>query len=133
MEGQTNPKILGAKLQRQLRNAPTDAERFLWQRLRSRQIDDAKFRRQHPFENYILDFACLERKVVIELDGGQHAETVSYDAARTRQLEKAGFVVLRFWNHEVFENMDGVLEVIRTTLRTRAEPSPPNPPLEGEG
>lgn len=68
MEGQTNPKILVNKLQRGLRNAPTDAERALWQQLRGKQIDNAKFRRQHPFENYILDFACLERKIVVELE-----------------------------------------------------------------
>ncbi|MCL1633877.1 endonuclease domain-containing protein [Luteimonas sp. SX5] len=111
---------------RRMRNA-------LWQRLRARQLDNAKFRRQHPFDDYILDFACLERTIVIELDGGQHADAADYDAKRTATLEKAGFVVLRFWNNEVFENMDGVLEVIWTTLRARAKPSPPNPPLEGEG
>ena len=71
--------------------------------------------------------------IVIELDGGQHAETVAYDTQRTAKLEKSGFVVLRFWNNEVFENMDGVLEVIWTTLQARSKPSPPNPPLEGEG
>jgi very-short-patch-repair endonuclease len=133
MDGQTNRKIIGAKLPRQLRNAPTDAERALWQRLRGRQVDDAKFRRQHPFDDYILDFVCLERRIVIELDGGQHAEAVAYDTKRTAELEKAGFVVLRFWNNEIFENMDGVLEVIWTTLQARSNPSPPNPPLEGEG
>ena len=133
MDGQTNRKIIDAKLQRQLRNTPTDAERTLWQRLRSRQLDGAKFRRQHPFDDYILDFACLERKIVIELDGGQHAEAVAYDIQRTAKLEKAGFVVLRFWNNEVFENMDGVLEVIWTALLASSKPSPPNPPLEGEG
>jgi len=133
LEGQTNRRILDGKLQRDLRNASTDAERALWQRIRGKQVDNAKFRRQHPFGNYIIDFACLERKVAIELDGGQHAEAVDYDKQRTRNLEKTGFIVLRFWNNEVFENMDGVLEVIWQTLREKANPSPPNPPLEGEG
>ena len=133
MDGQTNRKILERKLHRNLRNAPTDAERELWQHLRGRQIDGTKFRRQHPFANYILDFVCLERKVAVELDGGQHAEAINYDSQRTGHLEQAGFVVLRFWNNDIFENLDGVLEVILTTLRSRANPSPPNPPLEGEG
>ncbi len=133
MEGQTNRKIIEGGLQRELRNNSTDAERALWQKLRGRQLDGMKFRRQHPFGDYILDFACLETKLAIELDGGQHAEAVAYDNERTRTLEKSGFVVLRFWNNEVFENMDGVLDVIWRTLRERANPSPPNPPLEGEG
>ncbi len=133
MEGQTNRKIIEGGLQRELRNNSTDAERALWQKLRGRQLDGMKFRRQHPFGDYILDFACLETKLAIELDGGQHAEAVAYDNERTRTLEKSGFVVLRFWNNEAFENMDGVLDVIWRTLRERANPSPPNPPLEGEG
>ena len=65
MDGQTNRKIIGNKLQRKLRNAPTDAEHRLWQYLRNRQLEECKFRRQHPFGDYILDFACLERKVVV--------------------------------------------------------------------
>ena len=131
MKGQTNRAILRPRLQRRLRNAPTEAERVLWQRLRDRQIENCKFRRQHPFGDYILDFACLERLVAIELDGGQHTE--ESDAVRTAALERAGFVVLRFWNSEVFANLDGVLEVIHENLVARATPSPPNPPLEGEG
>jgi very-short-patch-repair endonuclease len=133
MDGQTNRKIIGNKLQRKLRNAPTDAEHRLWQYLRNRQLEGCKFRRQHPFGDYILDFACLERKVVVELDGGQHADNVRYDSARTSYLERCGYRVLRFWNNEVFENIEGVVEVILNMLAQRAEPSPPNPPLEGEG
>ena len=133
MQGQTNEKIISNKLQRKLRNAPTDAEHRLWQHLRNRQLEGCKFRRQHPFADYILDFACLERKLVIELDGGQHADDVVYDAKRTALLEKSGFCVLRFWNNEVFENIEGVAEVILQVLKQRATPSPPNPPLEGEG
>ena len=128
MKGQTNPSILEPGLQRRLRNAPTDAERLLWQRLRARQMDGCKFRRQHPFGDFILDFACLDRKLVIELDGSQHAERVEADAARTAFLEQAGFRVLRFWNNQVFEEMEGVLEVIWQALRVRGgTPSPPQP------
>ena len=127
MQGHTNRKILRGKLQRKLRNNPTDAEALLWRQLRGRQLEGCKFRRQHPFLDFILDFACLERKLVVELDGGQHADAATYDARRTASLENAGFTVLRFWNNDVFENTDGVLEVILEALRARATPSPPKP------
>ena len=127
MKGQTNPVVLRTKLQRRLRNASTDAEHALWQRLRLRQLDGCKFRRQHPFGDYIIDFVCLERKLVVELDGSQHAESTTADARRTACLEHAGFTVLRFWNHQVFDEMDGVLEVIWQALKARANPSPPLP------
>ena len=134
MKGQTNQRILKPKLQRRLRNSPTDAEHRLWQRLRGRQIEDCKFRRQHPYADFILDFVCLERQTVVELDGSQHAGANDSDAARTLVLESDGFTVLRFWNNEVFENIEGVLEAIRQCLEQHgATPSPPNPPLEGEG
>ena len=119
MQGQTNQKIREQKWPRALRNAPTDMESRLWQRLRQRQIENCKFRRQHPFGDYILDFVCLERKVVVELDGGQHAQTNEYDGKRSRYLEQAGYVVLRFWNSEVSENLEGVLEVIRASVEPR--------------
>ena len=131
MKGQTNKAILAPKLQRRLRNAPTDAEHVLWQALRGRQIENCKFRRQHPFADYILDFVCLERALIVELDGGQH--TAAVDAERTRFLENAGFSILRFWNNDVFANRAGVLETIQKSLIARETPSPPNPPLEGEG
>jgi very-short-patch-repair endonuclease len=133
MRGQTNSNILDAHLQRRLRNAPTDAERLLWRRLKNRQIDGCKFRRQHPYEDYVLDFVCLERKLIVELDGSQHLDAVAYDEKRTLLLERAGFCVLRFWNNEAFSELDGVLDVICRELIARATPSPPNPPLEGEG
>ena len=134
MKGQTNRKILDARLQRALRNAPTNAEEHLWRRLKGRQIDGCKFRRQHPYGDFILDFVCLERDVVVELDGSQHFDAASYDDVRTKYLESAGFLVLRFWNNQVFEELDGVLEVIRREVATRVQtPSPPHPPLEGEG
>ncbi len=98
---------------RHLRANQTDAEKALWQHLRDRQIEGLKFRRQHVIETFTVDFACMEIKLIIELDGGQHQAQISYDEARTRTLERNGFCVLRFWNNEVLQNMDGVLEVIR--------------------
>ena len=129
MQGQEHRSSTKA---RDLRASSTDAERRLWQYLRGRQIAGCKFRRQHPFGPFVLDFVCLERNVVVELDGGQHVDTVRYDQERTRYLERAGFVVLRFWNNDVFGNAEGVIDVISDALQ-RANPSPPNPPLEGEG
>ena len=134
MKGQTNRQILVGHLPRNLRNAPTNAERLLWRHLKSRQIEGCKFRRQHPCGDYILDFVCLERSMMVELDGSQHFDAATYDEERSRFLRIAGFEVLRFWNNEVFGELDGVLEVIRRELVARVEnPSPPNPPLEGEG
>jgi very-short-patch-repair endonuclease len=113
-----------------LRKQPTDAERLLWHRLRAEQLG-VKFRRQHPYLDYVLDFVCIERKLVIEVDGGQHLES-ERDRRRDRDLEAAGFRVLRFWNNEVLELTDAVLEKISSEL-TRT-PSPPPPlPLKGRG
>jgi very-short-patch-repair endonuclease len=97
----------------------TDAERHLWRHLCRRQVADAKFRRQACIGRYIVDFVYFEKKLVIELDGGQHTEQVEYDEQRTSWLNSQGFRVLRFWNHEVFEDVDSVLEVIWDTLMTR--------------
>jgi very-short-patch-repair endonuclease len=101
MDGQTNDRILNQGLQRALRKNMSDAERKMWEGLRRRQISGYKFRRQHPYDRYILDFVCLDRKLVIEIDGGQHSESIRYDEERTQLLTRAGFRVLRFWNHEV--------------------------------
>ena len=101
---------------RKLRRGATDVEALLWQRLRNRQIEDAKFVRQFPISTYVTDFACRAARLAIELDGGQHAESTT-DAQRTRAIEAHGFIVLRFWNSDVVENLDGVLEDIRTALR----------------
>jgi very-short-patch-repair endonuclease len=131
MRGQTNQAILKPKLQRRLRNALTEAEQKLWQRLRGRQLEDCKFRRQHPYFDFILDFVCLERKLVVEVDGGQHADS-AVDVTRDALLQQDGFRVLRFWNNEVMSNTDEVVEVILRNLVERATPSPPSPPLEGE-
>lgn len=113
MRGQTNKRILDNKLQRQLRKRPTQAEAKLWQHLRLRQLDGCKFRRQHPYYNAVLDFVCLERKQVIDVDGSQHADSPT-DAERDRRLQHEGFTVLRFWNNEILSRCDAVLNPIYT-------------------
>ena len=101
---------------RQLRRDQTDVEGKLWSRLRARQLSGAKFRRQYPIGAFIADFCCYERRLVIELDGGHHAELVDADQSRTDFFVSQGYRVLRFWNNEVIENIDGVLEQIVHTL-----------------
>ena len=127
MKGQTNKFVEGVA--KALRSNATDAERKLWQRLKSEQLG-CKFRRQHPFGRYVLDFACLERMLVVEVDGGQHGEQVPYDDRRTRTLAESGFTVLRFWNHEVLNQIDDVVGEIWRAL----QPIPtPSLPLKGRG
>ena len=93
----------------------TDAEWRLWYRLRAHCFDGHKFKRQVPVGPYVVDFACLGRKLIIEIDGGQHAEN-GRDAIRDEYLRIEGFRILRFWNNDVLRNTDGVLEVIMSTL-----------------
>jgi len=102
---------------RQLRSAPTDAEIRLWSRIRRRQIGNFRFRRQHPIGPYVVDFFCPEAKLIVEVDGGQHAIREREDAERTQWLEQRGYSVLRFWNNEVLGNTEGVLLAIREALR----------------
>jgi phosphoribosylanthranilate isomerase/very-short-patch-repair endonuclease len=118
---------------RDLRKNGTDAEALIWYFLRNRQIAGYKFRRQYPIEPYIADFACLESKLIIELDGSQHNEdaAIKKDAARTAYLESKGFKVIRFWNNDIFQNTESVLDAIWNALQ---QGSPhPNPLPEGEG
>jgi very-short-patch-repair endonuclease len=114
---------------RKLRKNPTKAENLLWQKLRNRQLEGSKFRRQQPVGPYILDFVNFEKRIVIEVDGGQHAILKDKDKKRDAWLNAEGFEVMRFWNNEVFENLDGVLQVIRSKLTT---PSP-DPSHQGRG
>jgi crossover junction endodeoxyribonuclease RuvC len=107
---------------RRLRRDQTDAKSLLWRALRNRQIDELKFRRQEPLLGYTADFICHEQRLIVELDGGQHALRTGSDAQRTRQLEQAGFRVLRFWNNDVLDNIEGVLETIRASLPARIAP-----------
>jgi len=118
---------------RELRNSSTDVERLLWRHLRNRQIEGVKFRRQQPIETYIVDFISFEKKVVVELDGGQHSENRDYDTQRDNCLRANGYAVLRFWNNEILENIDGVLEVIRQRCLQAASPTPQPPPVKGGG
>ncbi len=118
---------------RKLRNNSTDTERFLWRHLRNSQLEGIKFRRQQPIESYIVDFVSFDKRIVIELDGGQHVENVEYDDQRDACLRANGFIVLRFWNNDVIKNTEGVLEVIRQQCLQQLPPPPdPLPPGEGE-
>ena len=99
---------------RNLRRRSTDAENRLWHYLRGRRLEDAKFLRQFPIGSFVADFACREAHLAIELDGGQHSEAV--DGPRTEIIECFGYRVVRFWNHDVLQNTDGVLEAIRAEL-----------------
>ncbi|MDE2118625.1 MAG: endonuclease domain-containing protein [Betaproteobacteria bacterium] len=107
-----------------LRTTQTEAEQRLWYHLRAHRFMDLKFKRQKPIGRYIVDFVCIERRLIIELDGGQHTEQVAYDQHRdawlrgcvAAWLRSQGYTVLRFWNNEVMQQLDGVLEKIRCTV-----------------
>jgi very-short-patch-repair endonuclease len=107
---------MNTKSTRKLRNNQTDAERRLWQMLKRRQIAGVKFRRQQPIGQFIVDFACFERRVIVEVDGGQHAEQLHYDEERTHWLEAQGYRVLRFWNNDVLSNTEAVAQAIVEAL-----------------
>jgi very-short-patch-repair endonuclease len=111
--GKTKMPSKLSKNAKTLRKNATHAENILWNRLRARQIEGLKFRRQQPIENVIVDFVNFEKRVVIEVDGGQHAIEKNKDKKRDRVLKDMGFKILRFWNNEVIENTDEVLEHIR--------------------
>jgi very-short-patch-repair endonuclease len=97
-----------------MRKNPTDAERLVWRQLRGRRFAQFKFRRQAPIWHYIVDFVCFEKQLILELDGGQHteAEQQAWDATRTAWLERQGFTVLRFWDHDVLEDWEAVEQLI---------------------
>jgi len=118
---------------RALRKNLTDAEKLLWRHLRDRQLDGCKFRRQHPIGKFIVDFVCVEKKLVIEVDGGQHATKVEADLQRSEYLRKKGYSTLRFWNNEVLQKTESVLEAVLLSL-SEDTPSPrPSPPNRGRG
>jgi very-short-patch-repair endonuclease len=124
------PRVLVA---RRLRRDASDVELTLWRALRESGLP-WKFRRQHPIGTRIADFACPARKLVIELDGGQHATQIEADDARTAELARHGYSVIRFWNNDVVENLEGVLEAIGAALAicpTSPQPSPPQRGGEG--
>ncbi|MBR0773857.1 DUF559 domain-containing protein [Bradyrhizobium diazoefficiens] len=104
---------------RRLRESQTSAEAKLWQTLRNRQLARWKFRRQHPIDRYVVDFVTLDGKLIIEVDGVTHSSPseIERDVTRTKVLEASGFLVLRVSNTDVYENLEGVLELIHTSLR----------------
>jgi adenine-specific DNA-methyltransferase len=106
---------------RRLRRDMSDEERILWMLLRDRRFQGFKFRRQAPLGDYVVDFVCFERKLIVELDGSQHAEPeqAAFDAKRTAELEAAGFRVLRIWTSDLFKEREGVFETILNALRGR--------------
>jgi very-short-patch-repair endonuclease len=115
---------------RELRRTPTAAEQKLWTRLSARQVAGTRFNRQFPVGPFICDFVSRSAKLVIEADGGQHAAQEEEDRKRTEYLKIRGFRVVRFWNNDIIENIDGVVETIERILRTSP---PPTPPARGRG
>jgi very-short-patch-repair endonuclease len=114
-----------------LRQNQTAAEKLLWRHLRNRNFLNQKFRRQHPIGKYIVDFCCLEKRLIIEVDGGQHNDEgqIRYDNTRTEYLESHGFIVLRFWNNQILGQTEHVLNEIVSVL----ERPHPRPLPQGEG
>lgn len=104
-----------------LRRDLTKAERILWSRLKGRRLDGWQFRTQHPVQPYILDFACVKARLAIEVDGETHstASERAHDARRTARLADEGWTVLRFWNFEIYRNLDGVMRAIRESMPPR--------------
>ena len=108
---------------RHLRRAATDAERRLWSALRDRRLEGYRFRRQYPIGRFIVDFACTQHRLIVEADGGQHADSEP-DRRRTANLEQEGWRVLRFWNNDILSNTNGVVEKILRGAQRRIRPSP---------
>ena len=125
---------------RRLRRGQTETEKEFWSKVRNRAFGDHKFRRQHPIGRFIADFVCLDAKLVIELDGGQHLQQQEKDAARTAWLDREGYMVLRFWDNQVFKEWEGVAETVWRALTDRSPeprgmrtvPLTPTPLPQGE-
>jgi very-short-patch-repair endonuclease len=128
----TTPRLL--RNAKALRKNQTEAEQRLWYHLRAHRFEGAKFKRQKPIGPFIVDFVCMECRLVVELDGGQHADEVDYDARRDAWLAAQGYKVLRFWNNQVMRELPAVLERIGEALAGAGHaPSPPAPlPQVGE-
>ena len=101
---------------KQLRSNATEAEKLLWKHLRAKRFEGFKFKRQKPIGRYIVDFVCLEKRLVIEVDGGQHMDDETKDTSRTEWIEQQGYRVMRFWNNDVLSNIEGVLFVVEKEL-----------------
>ena len=102
----------------------TDAEKKLWKHLRLKQLESYRFRRQFPLGEYIVDFICLEKKLIIEVDGGQHSDLSDYETERNQWLEKQNFQILRFWNNQVLNEIESVVEIILNILTPHLYPPP---------
>jgi very-short-patch-repair endonuclease len=131
--GTTPPELLARA--KEMRREPTAQEEALWEKLRAKRLAGWKFRHQSPIGPFVPDFCCPAARLIIELDGSQHAKAEAYDDARTRFLEREGYRILRFWNNDIDRNLEGVLTTIREALtaplpaRKAGLPSP----LQGEG
>ena len=112
---------------RQMRKQSTDAERLLWSKLRDRRMMNCKFRRQYPMGRYIVDFVCRKHNLIIEIDGGHHADQQDYDAVRSEWLRSQGFNVLRYWDTDVLTRLESVLELIGEALEKRGASYSPSP------
>ncbi len=112
---------------RELRKNPTDCERLLWLHLRAGRLQGFKFKRQQPLGDYIVDFVCFQTRVIVEADGGQHADQTEYDACRDNWLTNQGFRVLRFWNNDILTNTEGVLAVILDACNHNVDTPSPQP------
>jgi very-short-patch-repair endonuclease len=124
------------QLAKALRKRLTDAEALLWRHLRNRGLGGWKFKRQYPIGAFIVDYICLEKNLVVEVDGGQHAENEELDRQRSAYLNEMGYRVVRFWNNEVLQETEAVLSAIYEILAGRAKTSPspqPSPPLGERG
>ncbi len=108
---------------RRLRREQTKPEDIFWHEVRNRNFLGLKFRRQVPIDKYIADFVCEQEKLIVELDGDQHAENEEYDEARTRVLESHGYRVIRFWNGDIYKNLDGVFEELRHLVGDERKPT----------
>lgn len=115
-----------------MRRVPTEAEKKFWWMVRDRRLGGYKFKRQYPIGRYIADFVCIEAKLIVELDGGQHAEQQEYDAKRDAFFNSEGFRVVRFWNPEFLKNQDGVARQLLALLVGGRTPSPQPSTPEGE-
>jgi very-short-patch-repair endonuclease len=109
---------------RQLRASATDSEHLMWRHLRGRRLRGFKFRRQFPISGYVVDFVCLDAKLIIEVDGCQHTDNVEPDARRSEILSKSGFRVVRFWNNDVLARSNDVLAEILRNLQAPPSPQP---------
>ena len=121
----------GVKTARKLRQSQTEAEYLFWTEVRNRQFMKLKWRRQAPIDRYVVDFVCEQEKLIVELDGSQHMDTKDYDENRTQVLEHYGYRVLRFWNEDVFENLNEVFRIISQNVGGTNSPHPAAPSARG--